>query len=275
MKFAFRDIRERRPVAFLDAVSSEIEMHRIIDSEMKARIIPGEGRYPRAARYVVAVDCIIFGFDGKHLKLLLVRRGFEPEKGKWSLVGGFVQPRESVEMAAARVLKKLTGLEGVYMEQLQTFADPSRDPVERTLSVAFYALLDIHQYEQQLTEAGHPEWFLLNEIPLLIFDHTEMVTIAKAKLRAQAVAQPVLFELLPERFTLPILQQLYESVFERTLDKRNFSRKILSSGLLVKTGKKEKSRSKKGAFYYMLDKRKYRTSFQSIVNGLSVKEIVK
>ncbi len=254
----------------MDAASYETEM--IVDSEIKAKNSKAEGRYPRAARYVVAVDCIIFGFDGKHLKLLLVRRGFEPEKGKWSLVGGFVQPCESVEMAAERVLKKLTGLEGVYMEQLQTFADPSRDPVERTLSVAFYALLDIHQYEKQLTDVGHPEWFLLNDIPSLIFDHTDMVAIAKAKLRAQAVAQPVLFELLPARFTLPILQQLYESVFERVLDKRNFSRKILSSGLLVKTGKKEKSRSKKGAFYYTLDKRKYRTAFQSIVNGLPVKE---
>ena len=229
-------------------------------------------RYTNAARYVVAVDCIIFGFDGEDLKLLLVRRGFEPEKGKWSLVGGFVQPGEGVEMAASRVLRNLTGLEGVYMEQLQTFGNPKRDPVERTLSVAFYALLDIHQYERQLTEAGHPEWFLLQDVPSLIFDHEQMVTIAKAKLRAQAAFQPVLFELLPQRFTLPVLQNLYESVFARSLDKRNFSRKILSSGLLVKTAMKEKSRSKKGAFYYTIDKRKYRTSFQSLVNGLASKE---
>lgn len=259
----------------MDAVSSETEMQRITKTKVKTDIPLARGRYAHASKYAVAVDCIIFGFDGKHLKLLLVRRGFEPEKGKWSLVGGFVQPRESVEMAAARVLKNLTGLAGVYMEQLQTFGDPGRDPLERTLSVASYALLDIHQYEQQLTEAGHPEWFLLSDIPPLIFDHSEMVTIAKAKLRAQAITQPVLFELLPERFTLPILQQLYESVFERTMDKRNFSRKILSSGLLVKTGKKEKTRSKKGAFYYTLDKRKYRTSFPSIVNSLPAKEIVR
>lgn len=226
-------------------------------------------QYLNVSRYVVAVDCIIFGFDGEHLKLLLVRRSFEPEKGKWSLVGGFVQPGEGVETAAARVLKNLTGLGGVYMEQLQTFGDPKRDPVERTVSVAFYALIDIHEYEKQLNEAGHPEWFALNHIPGLIFDHEQMVEIAKRKLQAQALYQPVLFELLPEQFTLPAVQSLYESVFEKTFDKRNFSRKILSSGLLVKTTTKERSRSKKGAFYFTLDKRKYRTSFRSLINGLA------
>ncbi len=224
-------------------------------------------RYLNASRCVVAVDCIIFGFDGEHLKLLVVRRGFAPEKGKWSLVGGFVQPHEGIEMAASRVLKKLTGLEDVYMEQLQAFGDPGRDPVERTISVAFYALIDIHQYEKQLTDTGHPEWFLLKDIPPLIFDHDQMVTAAIAKLRAQALDQPVLFELLPQRFTLPMLQQLYERVLDRPLDKRNFSRKILSSGLLVKTSKKEKGSSKKGAFYYTLDKQKYRTSSSPLVNG--------
>ncbi|MBL7865823.1 MAG: NUDIX hydrolase [Cyclobacteriaceae bacterium] len=229
-------------------------------------------RYLNAARYVVSVDCIIFGFDGEHVKLLLIRRSFEPEKGKWSLVGGFVQPGEGVEKAASRVLKSLTGLEGVYMEQLQTFGDPTRDPVERTISIAFYALIDIHQYEQQLTEAGHPEWVPLNKIPSLIFDHERMVESAKSKLQAQATFQPVLFELLPEQFTLPLVQNLYERVFEKAFDKRNFSRKLLSSGLLLKTGRKERSKSKKGAFYYMLDKRKYRSFFRSLINGMAAKE---
>ena len=247
-------------------------IHIMITTKTRAVGRQRNTQYLNASRYVVAVDCIIFGFDGEHLKLLLVRRSFEPEKGKWSLVGGFVQPGEGVETAAARVLRNLTGLEGVYMEQLQTFGDPSRDPVERTLSVAFYALIDIHRYEKQLSETGHPEWFALDHIPSLIFDHERMVEIAKTKLQAQASFQPVLFELLPAQFTLPVVQSLYESVFERTFDKRNFSRKILSSGLLVKTSRKEKSRSKKGAFYFTLDKRKYRTSFRSIINGLAVKE---
>lgn len=223
-------------------------------------------RYTLQQRYLIAVDCIIFGFDGEELKLLLVHRGFEPEQGKWSLMGGFVKAGESLEMAAARILKQLTGLSGVYMEQLHTFGNPNRDPVERTVSVAYYALIDIHQYEKQLSDDYHPEWFSLKKIPNLIFDHSEMVAIAKTKLRNKATVQPVLFELLPEKFTLPVLQNLYESVYDKEFDKRNFSRKVLSSRLLVKMKDKEKRNSKKGAFYHKLDKRKYRTQFQSILN---------
>ncbi|HRI80049.1 MAG TPA: NUDIX domain-containing protein [Cyclobacteriaceae bacterium] len=223
-------------------------------------------KYSHQQRYLIAVDSIIFGFDGKELKLLLIHRGFEPEIGKWSLMGGFVESKESLEMAAARILKKLTGLSGVFMEQLFTFGNPERDPVERTVSVAYYALIDIHQYEKQLSQNYHPEWVPVKEIPNLIFDHQNMVAIAKARLRDKSTTHPILFELLPEKFTLPVLQNLYESVFEKEFDKRNFSRKILSSGLLVKTKDKEKTGSKKGAFYYKLDKRKYRTQFGSFLN---------
>ena len=223
-------------------------------------------RYSRQQRYLIAVDSIIFGFDGEELKLLLIHRGFEPEKGNWSLMGGFVEPEESLEMAAARILKQLTGLSGVYMEQLHTFGNPNRDPVERTVSVAYYALIDIHQYEKQLSDSYHPEWFTLNKIPELIFDHPQMVTIAKSKLRDKASVQPILIELLPRKFTVPVLQNLYENVYGRKFDKRNFSRKVLSSGLLVKLRDKEKLRSKKGAFYYKLDKRKYKSQFNSFLN---------
>jgi 8-oxo-dGTP diphosphatase len=128
-------------------------------------------RYPGETRILVAVDCIIFGFDGNDIKLLLVQRGLKPERGKWSLMGGFLQPAESLEQAANRVLKRLTGLEGVYMEQLEAFGDPARDPVERTLSIAYFALIDIHQYEKQLSTEYHPEWFHLKKMPELIFDH--------------------------------------------------------------------------------------------------------
>ena len=223
-------------------------------------------RYPEGSHFLVAVDCIIFGFDGVELKLLLVHRGFEPNKGKWSLMGGFVQENESLEMASSRILKQLTGLTGVYMEQLQTFGNPDRDPVERTVSVAYYALIDIHQYEKRLSKEFHPEWFAFNKIPKLIFDHEQMVTIAKSKLRHQAALQPILFELLPSRFTLRVLQNLYENVFEKEFDKRNFSRKVLADGLLVKTLLKEKTGSKKGAFFYRLDRSEYRAKFQSFLN---------
>lgn len=227
-------------------------------------------RYENQTRFLTAVDCIIFGFDGEELKLLLIHRGFEPEKDKWSLMGGFVQNNESLDEAANRVLKQLTGLKGVYMEQLNAFGHPERDAVERTLSVAYFALIDIHEYEKQLSEDYHPEWISLKKIPKLIFDHKEMVTMAKARLRYKAALHPVLFELLPDKFTLPQLLSLYESVYEKQFDKRNFSRKVLSAGLLLKQKDKEKISSKKGAFYFKLDKRKYKTNFHQILNFIPI-----
>jgi ADP-ribose pyrophosphatase YjhB (NUDIX family) len=222
-------------------------------------------KYLGQKHMLVAVDCIIFGFDGRDIKLLLIHRAFSPGKNKWSLMGGFLQPRESLEQAASRVLKQLTGLEGVYLEQIQTFSDPKRDPAERTLSTAFFALIDIHKYEQQLSKDYEPEWFLLKDIPSLIFDHGEMLTLAQKKLRYKAALHPTLFELLPPRFTIPQLQNLYEEVFSTHFDNRNFSRKVLSTGLLIKLKEKDKSNSKKGAFFYKLNKQKYKANFQAFL----------
>ncbi|MFN8340600.1 MAG: NUDIX domain-containing protein [Cyclobacteriaceae bacterium] len=224
--------------------------------------------YPQVARVVVAVDCIIFGFDGRQVKLLLIHRGFEPEKGRWSLMGGFVRGEEGLDIAAARVLKELTGLEGVYMKQLSTFGEPRRDPVERTVSVVYFALIDINQYAAPLSDRFRAEWFTLKKIPPLIFDHREMVTQALVRLRQDAETQPVLFELLPAKFTMPQLQSLYEGVFSRKFDKRNFSRKVLASGLIVRTKAKEKSGSRKGAFLFRLNKsrRTLRPVFEHIAN---------
>ncbi|MDP9230148.1 MAG: NUDIX hydrolase [Bacteroidota bacterium] len=207
---------------------------------------------------LVAVDCIIFGFDGKDIKLLLIHRGFEPEKDKWSLMGGFLQPNETLDEAANRILEQLTGLKGVYMEQLHAFSDINRDPEERTLSVTYFALIDIHKYEKQISDQYHPEWFLLNKKPGLIFDHDDMVSLALKQLRYKAALHPILFELLPEKFTIPQLQSLYEGVYDTIFDNRNFTRKLMSTGLIVKQNGKDKSSSKKGAFYYKLDKRKYK-----------------
>jgi 8-oxo-dGTP diphosphatase len=223
-------------------------------------------KYLSQTRMLAAVDCIIFGFDGQSLKILLVHRDIEHEKGKWSLMGGFIQPEESPENAAVRILKTLTGLEGVYLEQLYTFGNPKRDPIERTLSITYFALIDIHQYEKQLSDEYHPEWFLLNKIPKLIFDHGEMVKMAKDKLRYKAVLHPLLFELLPRKFTLPQLQSLYESVYDTGFDKRNFSRKLLSTNLLIKQEDKDKGSSKKGAYYYKLNTKRYKANFQAILN---------
>ena len=223
-------------------------------------------KYSKQTRILVAVDCIIFGFDGTELKVLLIKRGMIPERGKWSLMGGFIQPDEDPDKAATRILRTLTGLEGVYLEQLRTFGHPSRDPLERTLSIAYFALIDIHQYEKQISDEYHAEWFPLNKIPTLIFDHMEMVKMAKEKLRYKAALHPLLFELLPKKFTLPQLQTLYESVYETEFDKRNFSRKVLSTRLLIKQTDKDKGSSKKGAFYYKLNSKNYKADFQAFLN---------
>ncbi|MFD0766764.1 NUDIX domain-containing protein [Mucilaginibacter lutimaris] len=223
-------------------------------------------QYPGQQRILAAVDCIIFGFDGWNIKLLLVERDLDPEKGKWSLMGGFIHSSESPEDAANRVLEERTGLKNVYMEQFRVFGKPDRDPVERTLSIAYFALIDIQQYEKQLTDANHPEWFLLDEMPDLVFDHAEMVAIAKKQLRYKAALHPILFQLLPERFTIPQLQALYEGVYQTDFDDRNFSRKLLSTGLLVKLAEKDKQSSKKGAFYYQLDQSNYEKKFEKFLN---------
>lgn len=223
-------------------------------------------KYAGQARILVAVDCIIFGFDEEGFKLLLIQRGFAPEINKWSLMGGFVKQEESLDDAANRILKQLTGLEDVYMEQMRAFSAPDRDPVERTIAVAYVALIDIHKYEQQLSEEYHAKWFRLNKIPNLIFDHKEMVEMAKSRLRYQAALHPLLFELLPEKFTLPQLQSLYEGLYEMDFDKRNFSRKVLSTGILIKLNEKDKENSKKGAFFFKIDKEKYKDGFQTFLN---------
>jgi ADP-ribose pyrophosphatase YjhB (NUDIX family) len=223
-------------------------------------------KYSKQTRLLLAIDCIIFGFDGFELKILLIKRSFNPEKEKWSLMGGFVQASESIDQAANRILKELTGIEGVYLEQLYTFGDPDRDPIERTASVCHFALVDIHKYEAQLSNDYQAEWFPLKKFPKLIFDHNEMVEMAAKRLRYKAAFHPIVFELLPDRFTLPQLQNLYESVYNTTIDKRNFSKRVLATGLLIKLTEKDKASSKRGAFYYRLDTQNYYAKFQAFLN---------
>jgi len=214
-------------------------------------------RNKKAPHITVAIDCIVFGFDGSDMKLLLIQRGFDPERNKWSLMGGYVNEDESVDAASNRILDSLTGLKGVYLEQLHTFGAVKRDTNERTISIAYFALIDIAKYKQQLSADYHAEWFPVNNIPTLIFDHNEMVEQAKKRLQYKAALHPVVFELLPDKFTLPQIQSMYDAIYEVNFDKRNFSRKLLSTGLLIKLNEKDKLGSKKGAFYYTLDKDKY------------------
>lgn len=222
-------------------------------------------RYKSHDRLLVAVDCIIFGFDGQSLKALLIKRGFEPEKGKWSLMGGFVGKGEDAEQAAVRVLYQLTGMRNIYMEQLHTFSDVKRDSAGRVISIAYFALINIEDYSHQLQLEHEAKWFALDRMPRLIFDHRKMVIKAKERLQEKVVAHPVGFELLPTRFTLPQLQNLYEAIYDVPLDKRNFTKKILSLGVLNKQKEKEKQSSRKGAYFYVFDKVKYK---KLQVNGI-------
>jgi len=214
-------------------------------------------KYKSHDRLLVAVDCIIFGFDGKQLQALLIKRGFEPEKGKWSLMGGFVHKDESTDGAAARVLHQLTGMRDIYMEQLYCFSEVNRDTAGRVMSVAYFALINIAEYSEQLQQDHEARWFPMDDIPNLIFDHKEMMEKAKERLQQKVANHPIGFELLPQKFTLPQLQNLYEAIYESPLDKRNFTRKILALGILNKLNEKEKETSRKGAFYYVFDQSKY------------------
>ncbi len=224
--------------------------------------------YTKYTKLLIAVDSIIFGFDenARELKLLILKRNFEPALGKWSLMGGFVNPDESLDHAAERIVSQLTGLKDVYMEQLYAFGELERDPGGRIISVAYFSLIRINDYDRELVKEHGAFWFPLSEIPELIFDHSEMVIKALRKLRIRARTQPIGFELLPKKFTIPQLQGLYEAIYQTPFDKRNFRRKFLSMNLLEKLDEKEKETSKKGAYYYKFNQKKYEELLQKGFN---------
>lgn len=209
-------------------------------------------------QFYVSVDCIIFGFDKGSLKLLLLKRNFEPAKGSWSLMGGFVQDGESVDDAAKRVLAELTGLENVYMEQVGTFGEVDRDPGERVISVAYYALININEYDRNLVQQHNAHWAEINEIPPLVFDHPQMVKQARIMLQKKASSEPIGFNLLPSLFTLFQLQSSYEAIYGEPLDKRNFRKRVADLNYIEKTDKIDKTGSKRGAALYKFNENAYR-----------------
>ena len=215
--------------------------------------------YSEHPRHLVAVDCIIFGYDilEKEIKLLLIKRSFKPAKGKWSLAGGFVTENESLDDAASRILFQLTGLRDVYMEQSFTYGEIQRDPGARVISTSYSALIKIQDIDRKLKELNGAQWQSLARLPHLIFDHREMVDRALKVLQMQVKVKPVGFALLPEKFTLVQLQNLYEAIYQREIDKRNFRKKILSMNILEKLEEKERETSKKGAFYYKFNEEQY------------------
>jgi len=211
--------------------------------------------HPRAA---LTVDCVVFGFDEGALKVLLIRRGIEPFRNRWALPGGFVRPDETLDGAARRELHEETGLSEVYQEQLYTFGAIHRDPRERVISVAYFALVRrSDHFPAAATDAAEAAWFEVENIPLLAFDHAEILKIALERLRGKIRWQPIGFELMPEKFTLTRFQALYETILGRSLDKRNFRKKLLAQGLLIALEESTTSNSRRPARLFCFDQSKY------------------
>lgn len=206
-------------------------------------------QYDKSKRFL-SVDCLIFGYEQEQLKILLFKRIIEPAIGEWSLIGGWIKQDESAEQSARRVLEFITGLNDVYLEQVQTFSKPDRDPGGSVLTVAFNALVNIEEHSNQLIEKYGAKWFPISDLPTLIFDHGEMLKIALEKLRLKATYNLIGRQLLPQKFTITQLRNLYNDIFQKSFDPGNFRKKVLSLKVLEQLDEKDMSESKKGAFYF-------------------------
>jgi len=213
-----------------------------------------EYKYPHPA---VTTDCVIFGFDGINLNVLLIERGIEPYKGCWAFPGGFLNMNESAEEGAARELKEETGLYDVYIEQLQAFSAINRDPRERVITIAFYALVKLSEVKAG-DDAARAQWFKLSDIPSLAFDHEHILRVALSRLKEKLHFEPIGFELVPETFTLPELQNLYEAILEVKFDRRNFQRKMLELGLVEQADPNQVRTARKQPIIYRFNSNKYK-----------------
>lgn len=214
-------------------------------------------QYPRAS---VTVDCAVFGLSDDQLKVLLIQRAHAPFAGRWALPGGFVDMEESLEASALRELEEETGLSKIYLEQLYTFGDCERDPRGRTISVAYFALVQTEAHKPNAADdACEAKWFSVDNLPKLAFDHSKILDCALQRLRAKVRYQPIGFELLPRKFTLSQLQRLYEVISGRELDKRNFRKKILSMNVLKELEEMEVGGANRPAKLYRFQRKQYDT----------------
>ncbi|MDP3723947.1 MAG: NUDIX domain-containing protein [Candidatus Omnitrophota bacterium] len=220
--------------------------------------MPTTYEYPRPS---LTIDCVVFGLDveEKDLKVMLIQRDIPPFQGQWALPGGFVRMDETLEECALRELREETGIQKVYLEQLYTFGNLKRDPRERVVTVAYYALVNLNEHRiAASTDARKAAWFSVSDLPRLAFDHEQILEAALRRLKGKVRYEPIGFELLPKRFTLGQLQTLYEIVLERKLDRRNFRKKILGMDLLTDTGEVQEDVAHRAAKLYQFDERKYR-----------------
>ncbi len=218
--------------------------------------------YNGQEQFYVSVDCIILGFKDDKLYLLVSKRKFAPLAGHDTLMGGFLRSDENLSDTVSRVVYEYTGIQNVYMEQVGVYGDINRDKGERVVSIAYYALINLELFDEELCKIHNARWEPLESIGALIFDHNQMLTDTLEILRKKTATQPIGFNLLPDKFTLPQLQSLYEAIYQTTLDKRNFRKKILEMDFLEKQEDKDKSNSKRGAFYYKFDEEKYQKALQ-------------
>jgi ADP-ribose pyrophosphatase YjhB (NUDIX family) len=213
--------------------------------------------YSDYSKVWVSVDVIIFGFDASKLKILIGRRQMDPGRGEWSLYGGFVAPNEGLDEAAERTLYNLTGLRKLYMRQVGAFGSVHRDPGERVISIAYYALINVKDYDDNLRKEHGLEWVDINNIPPLYSDHQEMVSQALHIMRQKIKTEPISFRLLPDLFTLTQLQRLYEAVQGDEVDKRNFRKRVKDMDFIEKTELIDKTGSKRGAYLYRFNKKAF------------------
>lgn len=220
------------------------------------------------ARPALTVDCVVFGLDEQaQLQVMLIQRKLPPFQEEWALPGGFVRVEESLEAAARRELREETGLENIFLEQLYTFGAVDRDPRERVVTVAYYALVNRRDYQvKAATDASAAAWYRLDQLPPLAFDHEQILAVAVQRLRGKVRYEPIGFELLPPKFTLSQLQKLYETVLGQSLDKRNFRKKILKMDLLVELDELQTGVAHRAARLYQFDLAKYEQLKQSGFN---------
>ncbi len=218
------------------------------------------GCYSEYTRHYVAVDCIIFGLNDGELSLLLTQRTIEPEKGKWSLMGGFVDEGESLDSAAQRVLAEHTGLHNLFMEQVGAFGAIDRDPGERVISVAYCALVNVDQTDQEAISSHNAIWVPTTQLPELGFDHPLMIESARKWLRKKFLTEPIAFRLLPEAFTLSQLQTLCEIATEEVLDKRNFRKRVSEIPSIEPTGFIDKKSSRRGAKLFRFNEQIFKSN---------------
>ncbi len=213
--------------------------------------------YKEHSKVLVSVDCIVLGFETKQLKLLIGKRQMDPGRGQWSLYGRFVGSNESLEDAANKDLLELTGLNNIYMRQVGAYGAINRDPGERVISVAYCALINVKDYDDRLLKQYGLEWVNLENLPQLYSDHNQMVKDTILMLRRHINTEPLIFNLLPNLFTLTQLQTVYEAVLDEKIDKRNFRNRIKQFDFVEKTGLIDKLTSKRGAALYRFNKRIY------------------